>query len=390
MSDDRTSAGAEIIWDAAHQAPTLLEVYPRMREQLQELRANFPVAPDLAPFDNGSDIRPFRHLRAFYRRTPEGVVAVKGTEPLAGDPRAHLGILANFRIDYPGRGRSLFSALEHFPLVEQKIPLAMTAAEAMEDVTSAAAIQTAHLGKYAQLARTPLPLLAVRWPAAVSQNLFEVLGPMLSNRARGIVKQQMAGGLGSVIYHYPTLPLRVAHLPAILGVPGGNHQWPEKLAALTDPAATIDNWISLVARILGSGYIPGSIESIGIGHCLEMKNAVIDGGFVDMGSVIRCDAIRDDQAFAEALLAAIADLTKTIRHFLLGDAVDVEAEYRNPSLVMIEALRNILPQLAAQVQDARPDDPRIAEFFSPRSAAAGLMQGLRALHPAAAPTGGHA
>src|SRR3546814_19124412 len=76
-----------------------------------------------------------------------------------------------------------------------------------------------------------------------------------------------------------------------------------------------------------------------------MKNAVIDGGFVDMGSVCRVEDVDDPRLFLETLLAAVADLVKTCRQFLRGNAADVEAEYRNQSLTMVLMQHRLLPDL---------------------------------------------
>src|SRR3546814_4137172 len=48
------------------------------------------------------------------------------------------------------------------------------------------------------------------------------------------------------------------------------------------------------------------------------------GGFVDMGSVCRVEDVDDPRLFLETLLAAVADLVKTCRQFLRGNAADVE------------------------------------------------------------------
>src|SRR3546814_15966915 len=88
-----------------------------------------------------------------------------------------------------------------------------------------------------------------------------------------------------------------------------------------------------------------------------MKNAVIDGGFVDMGSVCRVEDVDDPRLFLETLLAAVADRVKTCRQFLRGNAADVEAEYRNPSLTMVLMQHRLLSDLAARVGRLGGADP---------------------------------
>jgi hypothetical protein len=384
-----TASGA-IVWDAGEAAPALVAAVPGLAGHLAALRRAVPVAEELRPFAAEGFARPHRHLRAFYKSVPEGVIAIKGSEPLAPGLAPHFAAMSRFRIDYPARGKSLFSAIEHFPLIEQKIPLAVTLDEAREDAAAAETVQSAQLARFGSVARVPLPLLVLRWPDEAAERHLAALAPLLSRRARRIVEREAEAGLGAFVYHYPTVPLRVAHLPAILGLVGHEPTWRSRLAGLTDPAVTIARWIDLVARLLVLGFLPGSIDSIGVGHCLEVKNAVIDGGFVDLGSVQRIDEAATPQAFAETLLAAIADLAKTVRHLLRGDAADVEAEYRNPSLTMLMVLHRLLPALGERVRALGPGDPRLADFFTPMPAAEGLIQGLDALCSEEAAAGGHA
>jgi hypothetical protein len=379
---------AEVLWDAGRDAPALLAAAPDLAGVLGRMRRELPVAATVSPFQSAEACRPYRHLRAFYVPHAFGVIAVKGTEPLAADVVGHLDGLGRFRIEYPGRGRSLFSALEHFPLAEQKIPLAVTAEEALEDVRSAAMVQQAHLARFGSLARVPLPLLAVRWPDAVTEAHLGRLRTLLSGRAWRVVERVAAAGLGAVVYAYPAMPLRVAHLPELLKGAAGD--WMTRLRTLTDPETAIEGWLELLARMLVLGFLPGSIESIGVGHCLEMKNAVIDGGLVDLGSVCRIDGLAGAQAFTETLLAALADLAKTCRFLLRGDAADVEAEYRNPSLAMVLMLHRLLPDLGIRVQRLGGADPRIAAFFAAAPASRSLPEELVRLSGGGAGGGGHA
>ena len=377
-----------LLWDAAAEAPEFLAALPGLSAVQEEMRTAIPGAMTITPFDTETVIRPYRHLRAFYLRRPDGVLAVKGSEIMAEDVEIHLGALSDYRIEFPGRGRSLFSALEHFSLNEQKIPLALSVDEAMEDVVSAAAVQRAHLARFGTLARVPLPLFAVRWPDAAAKDHLRRLAPLLSSRARRVVARVAAAGLGAVVYHYPTVPQRVAHLPELLR-DRPETGWLQRLSAVVDPGATIDGWLDLVARLLVLGFLPGSVESIGVGHCLEMKNAVIDGGFVDMGSVCRVEDVDDPRLFLETLLAAVADLVKTCRQFLRGDAPDVEAEYRNPSLAMVLMQHRLLPDLAARVERLGDADPRIATFFRGAAAGTALPLELQQLSADADVGGGH-
>lgn len=381
-------APAAILWDAADAAPEFVAARPALADALAALRAGMPAAGRIAPFDEPAAVRPYRHLRAFYLRRADGVLAIKGSEIFAADVEPHLRMLGAHRVEFPGRGRSLFSALEHFPLNEQKIPLAMSIDEALDDVQAAAAVQRAHLARFGCIARVPLPLVAIRWPDAAAHAHLARLAPLLTRRARRAVERVAADGLGALAYHYPGVAHRVAHLPQLLAARPENG-WLARLSALTDPAATIDGWLELLARLLALGFLPASVESMGVGHCIDTKNAVIDGGFVDLGSVCRAADVTDDRRLLETLLSAIADLAQTCRQFLLGDTPDVEAEYRNPSLAMVMVLNRLLPDLAARVQRLGGADPRVADMLGPRPAAGALAAELTRLGLGAAPPGGH-
>jgi hypothetical protein len=382
----RTEAAA-VTWDVARAAPELFEAIrsPALAELVATLRDQVPIAPAIDPFERDGAIRPWRHLRAFYLRLGDEVVAVKGTEPHAPDLAQKLVALRQFRVDYPSRGRSLVSALEHFPLVEQKVPLGVTADEAASDVASACAFQLAHLRAFGELARAPLPLLALRWPAAVAERHGALLLPLLSERAAAIVRPALARGLSCVIYHYPAVPIRVAHLDSQLPSPIADYPSRRRaLEKMTDPERTIESWVDLAARMIVLGFLPSTIESHGVGHCLEAQNAVIDGGFVDLGSIKHVSRAADAREIEEALLASVIDLARTVRQFLLGSLADAEAEYRNPSLVMMEIASRVWTRLRERAGEHAirvEPDPRIAAFFAPGTLFEELDRGLSLLHP---------
>jgi hypothetical protein len=263
----------DVVWDIYQHSHELAAVIDRQHAWISacvaEFRNAIPAARLIEPLDDGLCVRPVRHLRAFYARHPQSssVLGIKGTEIHADDRLQKLQSLKLYRVDYPSRGRSLFSAAEHFPIVEHKVPLAVTLPEALEDVSFALALQEAHVRRFGCLARVPVPLLIVRWSdRSVEQFRAELVGHF-SLRAQRIVDLALDSGLGCFIYHYPMTPLRVAHFDS-----GQTGSYRENLARLRqhlDPKAVIEGWIQLAVRMLVLGFLPGSIESIGIGHCLE-------------------------------------------------------------------------------------------------------------------------
>jgi hypothetical protein len=374
------AAAGEVVWRLdAHSRElfsALAERASSAASMLLESSGEVPAARSIDPFEAGDCVRPYRHLRAFYRRLGDGagVLGYKGTEIQADDLAGKLLALGAYRVVYPSRGKSLFSALEHFPLVEQKIPLAVSLIEAQDDAESALTFQAAHLARFGALARAPVPLLIVRWPEPAVTAFMKTLLPLLSKRAARIVESVSAGGLGCLVYWYPCVPLRVAHLDAELasrGVVTSDHdRRRQALDELTDPRATVDSWVELVARMLVLGFLPSSIESHGTGHCLEAQNACLDGGFVDLASMKATTSVADEREFYETLLATLIDLSRTVRIFLAGDGADATAEYWNPTLPMMlvgSRIREEIRQRVAAYADDGAVDPRLSRFFAARS-----------------------
>ncbi len=378
----------DIVWDIRHQAPALwrrldadnVEVDAALRDFTRAI----PISPTIDPFDSGPFIRPARHLRAFYYRLDNAVVAIKGSEIYSPDLQRQLDILSHYRVDYPSRGRSLLSILEHFPIVEQKIPLAFTRAECEEDIYSALSLQQAHLTHFGELARLPVPLLMIDWPRERVDNFAEQLLPRLTPRSQAIVRSQLDDGLATLIYHYPQVPLRVAHMHFCYALDNDYQARIHGLCEHLSPRQTLDRWLDLSARILTLGYMPGSIESVGIGHCLEAQNAVVDGGFVDLGSIKAMVDITTQREFMETLMMAFIDLSQTIHKFMLGSPVDAVAEYRNPSpaaMLTCQRVSRALWQKLTDYNNTRPLDPRLARLLDNGGLFDQLDLDYRALYP---------
>lgn len=209
----------------------------------------------------------------------------------------------------------------------------------------------------------------------------------LSPRAKQIVEMILKEGLGAVVYYYPTVPIRVAHLDNELG-DGAPASFRARLDSLQrgeiNPSPTIEKWIDQVARMLATGFLPGSIDSIGVGHCLEAQNAVIDGGFVDLGSMVPMTEVIDDNRFHECLMAACCDLAKTIRTFLLGGQEEALAEYRNPSLTMAAIITRVTTDLQRRLEvyaGTISIDPRLTVFYEQCNSWEYYQKMLTALHP---------
>jgi hypothetical protein len=320
---------AEILWDLAAQAPRLHSAVKRLSpwtmSRLIDLRFRVPTAATCATFHCGDFFRLEGHHRSFYWQGPDEVIGFKGSEPLADDISESLKIMAR------PLEASAAARLEHFPLVENKVPLAVTTAEALSEARLTARFQSCYVDRYGVLARTPLPLLVIRWPASALQRLRSRLRPLLSSQARQAVDLLLDDGVACLIYRYPGRPMRAQHLGIFLdqmAVSNGDAvRRLHRLAELggmclkrgkIDPFETVERWLGLAARMLGLGFFPCQPAHRGLGQCLGEQNAVIDGGFTDMGSLLPMESVPDRRSFEEIFLLNWIELSDTVRRFLFG------------------------------------------------------------------------
>lgn len=322
MVSELASVSGETLWDVASDAPELLaalEANAGARAARERLGAALPVAPSAAAFDDGGFTRPEGHRRAFYATTAEGgVAAIKGTEVGCSDVSKVL--------DWLARNRFLSSAhslLEWYPLREQKIPMALLRDEALEEARVAAAVQKAYFAHFGELAKIPLPLRVVAWSGADVDRFTSALTPLLSPRARECVARLAQGGLAAYAYYYPSLPTRVLHLVRTEGAPA-DAAWPayrKRLQSrLGDPLGPVSSWIRTAARIMKLGWLPCDSSTDAVGNCLRPQNAVLDGGFVDVDSLMPLSEFRDDRHVGQAFLLSLCELSLTVATFATGGA----------------------------------------------------------------------
>ncbi|GGH14301.1 hypothetical protein [Mucilaginibacter phyllosphaerae] len=380
----------QVIWELNKNKPGLMDelqaVLPGIKQHYQRVMESIGEEVGLDPFKAKSSVRPIRHLRAWYDRLDgSGVIAVKGTEIIHQHIPKKLNMLKQLRVDYPSRGRSLFSVLEHFPIVEQKIPMAVTVEECMQDMENALAFQSEHIRLFKKLAHCPLPLAIFKWTETQQAAFMNILLPLLSGRSSQIVQYASSKGLGGMLYYYPQLPIRVAHIDLEWQLPDNDYQGRlKKIKDNCDPASAVNTWVDNLARMLVCKMMPGSIESIGAGHCLEAQNAVVDGGFVDLGSMKKFEDISTAQEFTETLSAAIIDLSNTIRMFLAGRLADPVAEYRNPSVMMLHTTFLVYTSLFKSLRSYQQEitlDARLAAFLDQQSLFQDLDKTYSALYP---------
>jgi hypothetical protein len=363
---------AEPVWQAAAEWP---EATRWIGDGVgAALAAGVPVLRDVHPVDHAPYLRPPGHRRAFYLRDPggPGVLAIKGSEPLAtnfGDfldevGAARVGI--EVRLGSPAIDRTLsraeLSGLDKFPILEGKVPGAVTVREALAEARAALAIQRTHVARHGVPARLSLPVFLGRWPAAVAERVAAELGARMAGRGLELAVAALAGGLAVYVYRYPSVPVRLAHLAVPDARRGADVAG--RLAAIArhvEPRAALDGWLGLTARMLALGFVAKDPRAVVSGDCLQVQNACLDGGFADVESVVESRGL-DERALRDAVRRTAHELALDATRLLFGLATStVDLRDRLPDLVAI-----VWADLAARVEADAPVDPRIVDILRAR------------------------
>ena len=298
-------------------------------ELLEAACARPPLARDCAPFDDGSYFRPAGHFRAFYARLTAdaagAVLAIKGSEVLAGGSFDGLvGALAAHR------------GVEHFALKELKLPGVVSAEEALAEAEAAAAYQAAHLAAFGQLAPVPTPLAVLRWSADVERSyLARVVGKggAATAEVRATLERLAAQqGLGVLLYHFPTPPLRVLHWlqrcePSRSAFLQAGHAHYARALALRSPMlATLRAWVVAVARMLLLGYFPTNPLQHATGQCVQPQNMGVHGAVADLDSIAPSAAVApaDFAEFRARFWHMAVELASTATAYVAGPLYPVE------------------------------------------------------------------
>ena len=331
---------------------------PWVESAAASFETRLPIPASCDRFKSEGFFRLKKHLRSICF-APEGdqrvgnVFCIKGMEPLAPDFSAALDrLVAQRRAD---SGLSLF---DHFIQSEDKLPGCVLFDEAIAEATVAAKVHLRLASDGEPLPRLPLPVLCVRLPQTTLDRAVRELVARAPRSVWPKIEALAAVGLGAYVYWYPSLPLRVADFR--LG-PGS-------------AAALADRWIGLASRLLRAGFLPTSAASLGRGQCCNRQNSVIDGGFVDLGSVVPIGDIGTQQDLFAALHLMTWELSATILHVLGrplrrdGSAVG-RLDYG--ALMVMHMVRDRLASACGKDADAR-----LLQFFSATETAESLAVAL--------------
>jgi hypothetical protein len=363
---------------------------------LELLERKLPLPRSLQAFVDPPFYRPPGSYRSFYcypaalredaADTPESetrqaraVLAIKGMEPAS----AELGGLLR------GLIRPCYSphnVAEHLIFEEGKIPGCVSLAEAQLEAEQAAELQSAHLRVYGQLARLPLPLFVFRHSSETEEAVVRVLESVLSRPALAKVVPRVKAGLGVLVYHYPSPPVRVRELELLLsGLPFQQRMF--ALLGLCDPEQIIDGWVREFTRMLHLGFVPGSLASLRTGSCCQLQNACINGGFVDLDSITRVDALADDTALYASLQLSSDALLGSVRALVAGSQDPTRAETLELRVDLHHLRSFLLARIRAALQQEAEGgsrlDPRILAYFVPDVRFETLVGQLGTYFPAA-------
>lgn len=371
---------AELVWDGVAAWPELARFVGD--EVAPALHAGVPCLRDVGVVDDPPFVRPAGHRRAFYVRYARGVLAVKGSEPFAAnfvDILDHLQgghVNVELRLGSKAIDRTLtrteMNGLDKLAIVEGKVPGCVTVREALGEAHAALAVQRAHVARFGTPARLPLPLFVGKWPADRVTMVREALRARMRDRALHIADAVVSEGVGVYVYHYPTVPLRLAHL-AVDDAKKGKHI-ARRLAALAphvDARVTLEGWLELVARLFAIGFVAKDPASIVTGDCLQVQNVCLDGGVTDVESLVSSSTF-DERALREAVRRTVHELALDATRLLAGLSVStVDMRDRLPELTAI-----VWADLARRLEAHGAADARILDVLRTRDTFAALLRTL--------------
>ncbi len=355
-----------VSWDVRTQARG---VFRALRDQdstisdlLTAIECGCPVARSSQPFTDDPYHRPIGHARSFYLQTEEGgVLGFKGTEPLSDDRASTLRTAWDLRTGYA------YSPLEHFLLVENEPYLGMTAPAALYCATISAEWTSAYLERFGELPRTPIPLLTLSIPAALTLSFVAATRPLLTNRGQLSALDRfddlVARDLGVYVYYYPTLPVRAAHIAGSFPGASGINFDAEMEGATFDLDQALEGWLELFAEMLVLGYLPTT--PVHAGNCVQAHNLVVDGGFCDLDSLQKMTDIAHEKDFFGALVYSMNTLTSAV-----GSLLDGAAGERAAQGLIYAGLWQEVRRRTLTVSEGTSLDPRLSAIVSTDGVAA--------------------
>jgi hypothetical protein len=376
------SAALQTIFDAEQGTPELIDQVARQAPQIRDVMAGLRESLPLVPHSGIGPIGRFYRIPNHYRSVsfmlpPDhpgdqhpgpGVIVFKGTEPLLQDFPAYL----EWMLGTPFRGSPLPLAL-HFPLDMRLPPAAMWIEECNAEQAVSSSIQQRYLGRHGRLARLPVPLFVFKMKPEMTRRYEDVIRSRISAEAVKKIGNKLADGLGVEVYYYPELPVRVADL----FVGNVRNTFRDMLTA-QDVERVFGDWASLLAEMLGLGYMPYAPWHHGMGACVDQGNTCIDGGFNDLLTLVPFEAIPDDALFRQSMLVTIRMLSESMAALAAASlGVPPVAESDASSLAATYLTERLRARLRALEDEHHGVDPRLGRFFA-STTATDILNVLRA------------
>jgi hypothetical protein len=294
-----------------------------LEAMLENQFRDVPVPAPLVAHNNGQTIRGEGGNRSYYVPIPgcSGVIGIKGSEVTQTEIMREFSVQVARVRKYDYRLKDIANyreirQLELYTLIEYRLPMAVTVAEALREGPAAADIVLAYARRYGEIPPVPLGLAVLRWPEAIQAQYAEFFRALNISDAAGYLGELMlrGDGLGCLIQYFPSLPLpRLS--PA---QPPGRF---EALAHGKTPAAitkALETWVRTLVRILAVGYLPGSLEGFP-GSAFQPQNAVVDGSVVDFDTAVRIDAIKDVDRFDRSYIYVLEQCTRILADMLFSE-----------------------------------------------------------------------
>lgn len=351
---------------------------------INELAANVPVPPSCSPFRKGSFARLPASARSisYYKPVNGALQAVnyKGTEPLAQDYAAAVVHVSEGSEGY---------RLERFAAIEDKLPLAVTVPEGIEEAEISADVQTKYLAAYGALAPLPLPLLVFEHTQEVAREAYGLFKKVLSPASYYRVEHALADGLGVYAYHYPGIDVRMNQLMRLLPT-----RFDQRYAALAEVGfeRIVESWVRELVRLFYLGYsVADPFRGITTGNLVQRSNSVVDGGFVDVNSILPIAEFINDRHLQNSVHFTLSNLANVVHELLYvvpptpPPTVDVwqATGVWRASLWTVHCMLHTAFRRAID-SEARPSltlDPRIREYFQSELSFSECVARLRALAP---------
>lgn len=363
---------AHKIWSLESESPQLWRRLKRDEPSISaaltgDLKDAFPVAPVLEPYDDAYGTRPAQHHRAFYIKQPTGsVIAVKGSEA------------AHDQLDYVFHSEVRANAAgwppaECFPLQEQKLPYAVHVSEAIQEARVTVRFLEKYLQCFDTLPMFPLHLSVYRMPEAIASRYFATLYQFVSERCRRECHLLGQEGLAVYAYHFPVLPIRIAHIVPSRMLGSGIIDAATRESVLRDKCGfdaqgAIENFLALVGRMLSLGFFPLSRASYGIGYCTSAQNVTIGGGMVDSESLVPFEEISSDSEFSTIFLTTLSTLSATAKVMLYSPLPCVRFEFKDPSPMSMLLSEFIWASIRSEVESCIHSglnvDPRLQQMLA--------------------------